>query len=385
MREARQDIFGETTGVLMEEREKWYDIRSKIQQDLMRPRSAHFYLEEIQEVADEFMDFIRSQRSPEKIIKDCLPEIYRFTFESISLIALDTRLGCLKVPMDPDIARTFQASKRLLESFLPLIQWPTWKFLPPRWNKTFRNAQADTDIFLNFGKKKVDEATKRIFEDNIQDSHEKSVLQKLILRNGPNSSYPLVTAIDMIFAGIDTTGNTLGFLMYHLATNPDKQEKLQKECQSLGDCLSVKSLNELRYLKACIQESNRLTPTIALMVRLIPEEFNLHGYQIPKKTMMAWSPMLFREQFKDWDKFIPERWIDNRIEKSICPHAVRQFSFGPRMCIGKRFADMELLIVMHKMMHNFDLKWVNEDPMTISQVLANVPDQSLDFQFNDLK
>jgi hypothetical protein len=27
MREARQDIFGETTGVLMEEREKWYDIR----------------------------------------------------------------------------------------------------------------------------------------------------------------------------------------------------------------------------------------------------------------------------------------------------------------------------------------------------------------------
>ena len=265
------------------------------------------------------------------------------------------------------------------------MQWPTWKFLPPRWNKTFRNAQADTDILLNFGKKKVDEATKRIFDDNIQDSHEMSVLQKLILRNGPNSSYPLVTAIDMIFAGIDTTGNTLGFLMYHLATNPDKQEKLQKECQSLGDCLSVKSLNELRYLKACIQESNRLTPTIALMVRLIPEEFNLHGYQIPKKTMMAWSPMLFREQFKDWDKFIPERWIDNRIEKSICPHAVRQFSFGPRMCVGKRFADMELLIVMHKMMRNFDLKWVNEDPMTISQVLANVPDQSLDFQFNDLK
>ena len=33
-----------------------------------------------------------------------------------------------------------------------------------------------------------------------------SVLQKLILRNGPDSTYPLVTAIDLIFAGIDTTG-----------------------------------------------------------------------------------------------------------------------------------------------------------------------------------
>ena len=39
---------------------------------------------------------------------------------------------------------------------------------------------------------------------------------------------------------------------------------------------------------------------------------------------------------------------------------------------------MELLIVMHKLMHNFDLKWVNKDPnMTISQSLVNVPDQSL--------
>ena len=100
------------------------------------------------------------------------------------------------------------------------MQWPTWKFFPPRWNKTFRNAQANTDIFLDFGKKKVDEATKRIFEDNIQDSHEMSVLQKLILRNGPNSSYPLVTAIDMIFAGIDTTGTlwkeNKGFTNYYL-------------------------------------------------------------------------------------------------------------------------------------------------------------------------
>ena len=55
------------------------------------------------------------------------------------------------------------------------------------------------------------------------------------------------------------------------------------------------------------------------------------------------------------------------------------------MCVGKRFADMELLIVMHKMMNNFDLKWVNKEPMTLSQALVNVPDQSLDFQFTDLK
>ena len=91
MREQRKDIFNETTGVLLEDGERWHDIRSKVQQDLMRPKSAHFYLDEIQEVADEFMDFIRNQKSDDSTMMNCLPEIYRYTFESICLISLDAR------------------------------------------------------------------------------------------------------------------------------------------------------------------------------------------------------------------------------------------------------------------------------------------------------
>ena len=86
----------------------------------------------------------------------------------------------------------------------------------------------------------------------------------------------------MIFGGIDTTGNTLGFLLYHLAANPDKQEILRKECLSVGNKegdknLKVKDLNELRYLKACIQETFRLTPTISMLVRMLQEDVILQG------------------------------------------------------------------------------------------------------------
>jgi cytochrome P450 len=45
----------------------------------------------------------------------------------------------------------------------------------------------------------------------------------MILKNGPNSPIPYVMAFDMVIAGIDTTGNTLAFLLYNLAKNPDKQ------------------------------------------------------------------------------------------------------------------------------------------------------------------
>ena len=115
MREQRKDIFYETTGVLMEDNEKWHDTRSKVQQDLMRPKSAHYYMHEIDNISEEFMKFIRKTRSTdEKIMKNSLPELYRFTLESICYIALDTRLGCMNVPLDPEISKMFEASKAFL-------------------------------------------------------------------------------------------------------------------------------------------------------------------------------------------------------------------------------------------------------------------------------
>jgi cytochrome P450 len=392
MREQRADIYSESVGVLMEDGENWHNVRSKVQQDLMRPKSALFYADEIQNVADDFVDFIRATRTQEdKLIENFLPEAYRYAFESICYIALDARIGCLNVNMDPKIDQVFKATKTFLDSFPALFTGlPTWKFLPPRWNSSYREAQDALDIILNFGQEQVNEAIKRIDskenDSSESDAHEISVLEKMIIRNGPQSTFPVVMALDLIFAGIDTTGNTLGMLLYHLATNPDKQEILRKECQSLGSTLNTKDLDKLKYLKACLRECFRLTPTFALFARGMPERFTLHGYDIPKDTFVLWSAKILSEDtknFPDHDKFRPERWLDKNTH--INPYSVRQFSKGPRMCIGKRFAELELLIATHKLMINFDVKWMNKDPLTVSQVLVNVPDQSLDFQFNDLK
>ena len=114
---------------------------------------------------------------------------------------------------------------------------PTWKFLPnPRWNKTYRKSQDNLNFILDFLKPKIEEIIKNIDKQNTQNenSHDVSVLEKMVLRNGKESSIPMVTAIDIIFAGIDTTGNTLGHVLYHLATNPEQQEILRKECHSIG-------------------------------------------------------------------------------------------------------------------------------------------------------
>ena len=238
MRESRQDIFHETSGMLVEEGKKWHEARFKVQQDLMRPKSALYYLNEIETVAQDFVSLIHLLRSNEdQTIENFLPIIYRFTLESICTIALEQRIGCLNEPLDPEISKLFQSTKEVLGSYPDFMtSIPTWKFLPnPRWNKTYRKCDDNLNYILDFLKPRIEEIISNMGEKNTQnESHDVSVLEKMVLRNGKESSIPMVTAIDIIFAGIDTTGNTLGHVLYHLSTNPEQQEILRKECHSIG-------------------------------------------------------------------------------------------------------------------------------------------------------
>ena len=54
------------------------------------------------------------------------------------------------------------------------------------------------------------------------------------------------------------------------------------------------------------------------------------------------------------------------------------------MCVGKRFAELELQVAIHKILNNFKIKWVHPEPLSIHQEFVNVPDQTLDFKFEDL-
>ena len=167
MRESRKDLFPENTGMLFEDGEKWQNIRSKVQQDLMRPKSAMFYLEEIQNVTQDFIKLIEEKRSANEnnVIENFLPEIYRYTLESICVIAIEQRIGCLKTDssLDSEITKLFESMKAFLNSYPDFINGiPTWKFLPPRMNKSYRNAQDHYDYILEFIKTRVDKEIENI-------------------------------------------------------------------------------------------------------------------------------------------------------------------------------------------------------------------------------
>jgi len=208
-----------------------------------------------------------------------------FAFESITAIALDTRLGCLNDTLAPDLQKNFDVIKVLVERFPELLFGiPWWKVMPPRWNKLYRTCEDNLHVAADFVKGKIDAAIKKVDEkkDHLTSQSEISILEKMIIKNGPNSPITYVMAFDMVVAGIDTTGSTLSFLVYNLSRNPDKQDKLRQEIQRFGRSnLTVQDVGQMPYFRACLQESFRLTPTVNTMARVLPQETVIGGHKIP--------------------------------------------------------------------------------------------------------
>ena len=206
-------------------------------------------------------------------------------FESITAIALDTKVGCLSEKPTPDAERNIKAISVLVERFPELLfGFPWYRILPKQWSELYRTCELNLNIAADFIKSKIDAAIQRLDQknDHLSDEMDISMLEKMIIKNGPNSPIPYVMAFDLIFAGIDTTGNTLSFLIYNLSRNPEKQEKLRKEIQGFGRShLTAQDVGQMPYFKACLQESFRLTPTLNSLIRVLPQDTVICGHKIP--------------------------------------------------------------------------------------------------------
>lgn len=81
---------------------------------------------------------------------------------------------------------------------------------------------------------------------------------------------------NLIFAGTDTTGNTLTYLFWELARNPKWQSRLREEVKNArgnGENFQYDDLSELPVLEAVVQEILRLRPAApASLQRLTPED-----------------------------------------------------------------------------------------------------------------
>lgn len=154
-----------------------------------------------------------------------------------------------------------------------------------------------------------------------------------------------------------TSTATIGVL-YQLAKNPKKQDLLRQEIlEKLPDKdtkLTVPLMANMPYLRAVIKESIRLRPVAPGTSRKTTQNLVIGGFAVPKGIDVIMSQMLMctdEEYFGRGKEFLPERFLKDQKSSDLKgdnPFAYLPFGFGSRMCIGKRFADLEMEILISK-------------------------------------
>ncbi|OBZ77504.1 Benzoate 4-monooxygenase [Grifola frondosa] len=176
-------------------------------------------------------------------------------------------------------------------------------------------------------------------------------------------------ALTQLIAGSDTTSNSSCALTYHLARNQDVQEKLQRELDDeLGGeddpVPTYEQVKRLPYLEAVINEALRIHSTSGIgLPRLVPAGgLIVCGREFPEGTVLSVPTYTIHRDPAIWgedtEAFRPERWFE--ADKVAVQKTFNPFSFGPRSCVGRNLASLELLVIVASIFRRYH--FVLEDP-----------------------
>lgn len=160
----------------------------------------------------------------------------------------------------------------------------------------------------------------------------------------------------LIQAGADTTATALGCTLRFLLLNPEILTRSREEIRAaetagkLSDPIAYEESRQLLpYVGACIKESLRLHPPAPnLFARVVPAPGKvIDGVHVPAGTevtsvsfIVQRDPTLYAP---DPEVYRPGRWLEADAEKvSEMDSAQFVFGIGPRVCLGKDIAIMEL-------------------------------------------
>ncbi|GJC84584.1 cytochrome P450 monooxygenase radP [Colletotrichum liriopes] len=203
-------------------------------------------------------------------------------------------------------------------------------------------------------------------------NHTKPDIWSFVLRHTGDEAKGLsgeemhANAAVFMVAGTETTATVLSGTTFYLMRNPRVYELLTKEIRekfATAEDICVDGLVGLEYLQAVLMEGLRLyNPGAAGMPRIVPRGgAAICGDVIPEGTLVSVNPYVAFTHPDNWARpteFIPERWLHPKDPewKDDKRDVHEPFSYGPRNCIGKNLAWLELRLLLAKTLWHYDLE-----------------------------
>lgn len=175
----------------------------------------------------------------------------------------------------------------------------------------------------------------------------------------------------LIIAGSDTTSTAMAGTFFYLAHNATALQKLCNEIREtfsdIEEIVTGPKLSGCSYLRACIDETMRMTPPVAgaLPRQVLAGGIEIDGRHIPAGIDVGVPHYAIHHNADYYPRpfdYIPERWLSDAVanpfhakiseaHSAFCP-----FSIGPRGCIGKGLAYVELTVSIARVLFLYDMR-----------------------------
>ncbi|KAL7619359.1 hypothetical protein AAE478_009896 [Parahypoxylon ruwenzoriense] len=247
----------------------------------------------------------------------------------------------------------------------------------------FRKIATGREKYMAYSKAQLTERTK--FGD---DTDRRDFFYHLLKARDPETGLGFATpelwgesnllAVSII-AGSDTTSTAMAATLFYLVRNQTSLQKASDEVRvkfsDVEDICQGPMLNSCAYLRACIDEAMRMSPSVG---GILPREvlkggITIDGECIPEGIVVGiphytihHNPEYYPQPFS----YIPERWVVGshkcfsgygggvvtEQDVAMAQSAFCSFSIGPRGCIGKGLAYIEMMTTLARVLYRYDLR-----------------------------
>jgi cytochrome P450 len=194
--------------------------------------------------------------------------------------------------------------------------------------------------------------------------------------------------IFLMMAAHDTTTSTLTSIMYELAMHPNWQDRVRDEsCAVGGDHIGFGEIGALRAIPLVLNETLRRYPPLPSIPRFATREFECNGYRIPGNQMVVVHPIHTHHMEEWWTDpfdFDPERFAEPRTEHKRHSHNFVPFGGGAHMCIGYRFAEIQIPAILHQIVRRFRWQVPEGYVMPVQQSPISKPKDGLPLRLEAL-
>lgn len=251
--------------------EEWYKFRTGVN-SLLKTNFITTYKDQQIDVAHSFVKYIAHNRDNNNVLNDLFEHLLKYTIEAISVICPGERFHCLSNNNNVQTDEIITSSKNFMDGlYATLIGPPIWKFYK---TEGYKKLEISQQFIYRIMKDHLDIIRKQFHTNSDELERIQPFMYSLLNNPSLTDEDANMLAMEVFLGGIDATATTAAFTLYYLALNKNTQQLARLDANT----------TQLTYLRACVKETLRLSPTAGANSRYLANDAQIGGYLIPKNV-----------------------------------------------------------------------------------------------------